>query len=67
MTPSPRNILISLGEHESFHDGLGEFSRQLCTRLAAQAECFALGHCCIGLIELWQLGIRIIGSPRTVA
>ena len=57
--PSPRNILISLGEHESFHDGLGEFSRQLCTRLAAQAEGLEREHG----IRLWfHLKEHLLGS-----
>ena len=35
--PDTRHIGISLGNQHSFVDGLGEFSRQLCTRFAAQA------------------------------
>ena len=59
MIAKPRNILISLGEHESFHDGLGEFSRQLCTRLAAQAERLQQEH----NIRLWfHLKEHLVGS-----
>ena len=59
MPSSPRNIIVSLGEHESFHDGLGEFSRQLCVRLAAMSGRLAEEHG----IRLWfHLKEHLLGS-----
>lgn len=40
----PLHLGISLGNQHSFVDGLGEFSRQLCTRFAAQAAALRERH-----------------------
>lgn len=59
MNSVPRNIIISLGEHHGFNDGLGEFSRQLCTRFAAAAPSLRKDHG----IELWfHLKKHLVGS-----
>ncbi len=55
----PHRILISLGEHHAFNDGLGEFSRQLCMRLARQAPSLLRNHG----IELYiHLKEHLVGS-----
>jgi len=46
---APLHIGISLGQIGRFDDGLGEFSQQLCSRLAAQAPALRDAHG----IELW--------------
>jgi glycosyltransferase involved in cell wall biosynthesis len=39
-----RHVGISLGNLQTFQDGIGEFSYQLCSRLAAQAEHLRANH-----------------------
>lgn len=55
----PRAVLVSLGEHHGFNDGLGEFSQQLCRRFAAAAPALRERH----NIELWiHLQAHLVGS-----
>lgn len=59
MSAERRRVVVSLGEHQAFNDGLGEFSRQLCNRLAQAAPELLERHG----IELWiHLKEHLAGS-----
>jgi glycosyltransferase involved in cell wall biosynthesis len=58
-TGSPQAVLVSLGEHHAFNDGLGEFSRQLCSRFAAAAPALRETH---GIELCIHLKEHLVGS-----
>ena len=64
--PAPVHIGLSLGRIDHWHDGLGEFSRQLGLALAAQAPRLQAesGDAALKLLREWLYKLEILMKRR---